>query len=161
MWHVDHVGNFLTAIATPSQEERERERKSSRSKMIPKRRQTKAPFLHKPFPGIDQIKDLLGYTTSDFHCENSQVPQNSQIFLLSNAHSYVDETNTQNRALQALSRGWIASNGLENLSTLQEKYIRECLLIMHYELAEKGPIRVSCGKCLSGRSRVRRLALVY
>ncbi len=32
---------------------------------------------------------------------------------------------------------------------------------MHYELAEKGPIRVSCGKCLSGRSQVRRLAPVY
>jgi hypothetical protein len=32
---------------------------------------------------------------------------------------------------------------------------------MHYELAEKGPIRVSYVKCLSGRSQVRRLALVY
>jgi hypothetical protein len=60
---------------------------------------------------------LLGYTTSDFHCENSQVPQNPQIFPLSNAHTYVDETNTQNCALQALSRAWIASNALENLES--------------------------------------------
>ncbi len=37
---------------------------------------------------------------------------------------------------------------------------RECLLILHYELAEKGPNGVSCVKCLSGRSQVRRLALV-
>jgi hypothetical protein len=65
----------------------------------------------------------------------------------------VDETNTYNYALQALRRACIASNGAEKLES--------ACLFRYYELAEKGPIRVSCVKCLSGSSQVRRLSLVY
>jgi hypothetical protein len=55
----------------------------------------------------------------------------------------------------------IASAG-SSLDRLKCSWVsRECLLITHYELSEKGPIRVSCGKCRSGRSQVCRLALVY
>jgi hypothetical protein len=82
-----------------------------------------------------------------------QVPQNSQIFSSLQRKYICGWDKHINCALQALRRAWIASNGAENLES--------ACLFRYFELAEKGPICVSSAKCLSRRSQVRRLSLVY